>query len=156
MPRSGSSRGSSGVEQLIRNQQVVGSNPILGSMNIYKILLVGLGGSLGSMLRYISVKTIDTRINGSFPYGTLTVNLAGSFIIGIVYAIAIRKTGPDNWSVFLGAGFCGGFTTFSAFAVENLNMINQRMFSSSLVYISSSILLGILAVAIGTWIGNKL
>jgi fluoride exporter len=125
-------------------------------MNIYKILLVGLGGSLGSMLRYISARTIDTRINSSFPYGTLTVNLVGSLIIGVVYAITIRKTGSDNWRVFLGAGFCGGFTTFSAFAVENLNMINQRMFSSSLVYIIGSILLGILAVVIGTWIGNKL
>jgi fluoride exporter len=124
-------------------------------MNIYKILLVGLGGSLGSMLRYVSARTIDTRINSGFPYGTLTVNLVGSLIIGIVYAITVRKTGSDNWRVFLGAGFCGGFTTFSAFAVENLNMINQRMFSSSLVYITGSILLGVLAVAIGTWIGNK-
>jgi fluoride exporter len=125
-------------------------------MNIYKILLVGLGGSLGSMLRYVSAKSIDAKINSIFPYGTFTVNIVGSFIIGIVYALVLRKTGSDNWGVFLGAGFCGGFTTFSAFAVENLNMINQRMISTSLVYVVISISLGILAVATGTWIGNKL
>ncbi len=123
---------------------------------MYKILLVGLGGSLGSMLRYVSAKTIDARFNSVFPYGTLTVNLVGSFVIGIVYAFAMRKTGSDNWSVFLGAGFCGGFTTFSAFAVENLNLINQRLFSTSFLYIAVSILLGLLAVAGGTMIGNKL
>jgi CrcB protein len=125
-------------------------------MNIYKILLVGLGGSLGSMLRYVSAKTIDAKINSIFPYGTFTVNIVGSFVIGVVYALAMRKTGSDNWSVFLGAGFCGGFTTFSAFALENLNLINQKMFSTSIIYISVSILLGLLAVAAGTVIGNKL
>jgi CrcB protein len=125
-------------------------------MNIYKILLVGLGGSLGSILRYVSAKTIDAKVNSIFPYGTLTVNLVGSFIIGVVYALAIRKTGSDNWSVLLGAGFCGGFTTFSAFAVENLNLINQKMFSTSILYIAVSILLGLLAVAGGTMVGNRL
>lgn len=125
-------------------------------MNMYKILLVGLGGGLGSMLRYISAKTIDGKLNAAFPYGTLSVNLIGSFIIGIVYATTLRKTGADHWNVLLGAGFCGGFTTFSAFAVENLNLINQKMLPTSILYIIASILIGLLAVAAGTWVGNKL
>ncbi len=126
------------------------------AMNIYKILLVGLGGSLGSMLRYVSAKTIDAKVNSIFPYGTLTVNIVGSFIIGVVYALTIRKAGSDNWSVLLGAAFCVGFTTFSAFALENMNLINQKMFSTSVLYIAASILLGLLAVAGGTMVGNRL
>lgn len=125
-------------------------------MNMYKILLVGLGGGIGSMLRYVTAKTIDSKFNSGFPYGTFTVNLVGSFIIGIVYAFVMRRAGADNWTVFLGAGFCGGFTTFSAFAFENLNLINQKMLPLSLLYIATSILLGLAAVTAGAWAGNRL
>jgi fluoride exporter len=122
-------------------------------MTLYKIFLVGLGGSLGSMLRYISVKTIDGKLASLFPYGTLTVNLIGSFIIGLLYALIARKTGSENWNVFFGAGFCGGFTTFSAFALENFSLINQRMISTSFLYIGVSIVVGLLAVWAGMMVG---
>jgi len=126
-------------------------------MTFFKILLVGLGGSLGSMARYISVRTIDGRLNALFPYGTLFVNLIGSFLIGITYAIVARKTGQsEHWGTFLGAGFCGGFTTFSAFAYENVSLIQQRMATTSLLYIAVSIGLGLLAVAAGTAVGKLL
>jgi len=124
-------------------------------MTFFKVLLVGLGGSLGSMARYISVKTIDGRLNALFPFGTLVVNLAGSFLIGIIYAVISRKTGQtEHWGTFLGAGFCGGFTTFSAFAYENVSLIQQRMATTSLLYIAVSIALGLLAVVAGATIGK--
>jgi CrcB protein len=126
-------------------------------MTLYKILLVGLGGSLGSIARYVAVKTLDSRLNSGFPWGTMSVNIIGSFIIGFVYAAILRKTGgSENWGLFLGAGFCGGFTTFSAFAYENISLLDQRMIVSSILYITASIVLGLLAVAAGMALGKTL
>lgn len=119
-------------------------------MNIYKILIVALGGSLGSIIRYIGVKTIDNQFNTHFPVGTFSVNIIGSFIIGVVYALIARKTGAsENWILFIGTGFCGGFTTFSAFAFENISLLNQRMGVTSILYVVSSVTLGLLAVVGG-------
>ena len=150
------SRGSSGVEQLIRNQQVVSSNLILGSMNLYSFLLVGIGGFFGSIARYASSRSIDARLNSIFPYGTLAVNLLGSFILGFVIAWAARKAdGAENLKLLLATGFCGGFTTFSAFAFENLNLLEQRNASTAILYISVSLVLGIGAVYGGLVLGKN-
>ncbi len=117
-----------------------------------KLLVIGVGGFAGSILRYVIGKSIDGKISSSFPLGTLTVNIVGSFIIGFVYMLAMRKVGiTENWRLFLGAGFCGGFTTFSAFAWENVNLLDQKLLGTSLIYISASIVLGLLAIVAGGW-----
>ncbi len=122
-------------------------------MDFYKVLVVGLGGFLGSIARYVTVKSVDEKLNTVFPYGTLTVNIAGSFFLGVIYALAIRKTGmTENWRLFMGAGFCGGFTTFSAFALENFNLIQQKMVGTSVAYLSISLVSGLLALAAGVWL----
>jgi CrcB protein len=121
-------------------------------MTTYKILIVGFGGFIGSAARYIVVKTVDGRLNALFPYGTLTVNIVGSFLLGMIYMLAQRKAGlSDEGRLFLGVGFCGGFTTFSAFALENFNLMQQKLPGISLIYITVSIILGILALAAGIW-----
>jgi CrcB protein len=126
-------------------------------MNIYKILIVALGGGLGSVARYIGVRTIDQHFNSTFPTGTFSVNIIGSFIIGLAYALIARKTGgSDNWLLFLAPGFCGGFTTFSAFAFENISLINQRLAMTSLIYIVSSVVLGLLAIVAGMALGRNI
>ena len=106
-------------------------------------LLVGMGGGIGSMLRYgISVLT-GTRL---FPYATLTVNIIGSFIIGVVFAFSIKEEGlTDSWKLFLATGICGGFTTFSAFSLENMGLIQSGKYGMAVTYILISIVLGILA-----------
>jgi fluoride exporter len=124
-------------------------------MNIYKLLLVGAGGFLGSIARYISSTAIDTRLNGIFPYGTLLVNVIGSLILGVVYGyIASRSNDLQNLRLLLVTGFCGGFTTFSAFAWENLNLIDQKMPVQAFIYIAVSLVLGIGAVFTGIWIAK--
>jgi len=122
-----------------------------------KLLVIGLGGFLGSILRYVVGKSVDEKMNGSIPWGTLTVNIVGSFIIGFVYVLAMRKAGiNETWRLFFGAGFCGGFTTFSAFAWENFNLLDQKLIGTSLIYILLSIVLGLLAVVAGGWVSRFL
>jgi len=121
-------------------------------MNLYTLLIIGVGGFIGSVLRYVTVRLVDSKLNALFPYGTLTVNVIGSFLLGLIYMLALRKVGiSENARLFLGVGFCGGFTTFSAFALENFSLMEQKLASMSLVYICISVVMGILALAAGIW-----
>lgn len=109
-------------------------------------LLVGLGGGIGSMLRYGAYRLMDT---GRFPYATFTVNIAGSFIIGLVAGLSLRNAAFDsNWKLFLATGICGGFTTFSAFSMDNLQLLQNGKYGTALLYTLASIGLG-LAAAFG-------
>lgn len=117
---------------------------------IRNILFVGIGGAIGSMARYGTYLLTGNR---SFPLGTFAVNIIGSFIIGIVLAAGLKNEAfAQNWKVFLAAGFCGGFTTFSAFTAENMQLLQNGKYMLCLVYIISSILLGITAA----WLGFKI
>src|SRR3989337_1114710 len=117
-------------------------------MNLINILLVGAGGCLGSMARYLTVISIDRKVNSVLPYGTLSVNLLGSFTLGFLMALVLKKTGAhhEEWKLFLGTGFCGGFTTFSAFAAENINLFEQKFPGTAFLYILLSVASGLLAV----------
>lgn len=118
---------------------------------MYKnFLLVGLGGCLGSMMRYAVWHFFKSA---NFPAATLLVNITGSLVIGIVIGLSIRDTNfSTGWKIFLTTGICGGFTTFSAFSAESLQMLQNGKYFLSLLYISSSLVLGIAAA----WLGFKL
>lgn len=114
---------------------------------IKNLLLVGLGGSIGSMVRYAVSLLTNSKL---FPYATLSVNIIGSFIIGIVFALSIKEAGlSNNWRLFLATGICGGFTTFSAFSLENMGLLQSGRFGIALTYIIISIVLGIAATFLG-------
>jgi CrcB protein len=126
-------------------------------MSPYKLLLIGIGGAIGSIARYIIARLVDGRLNSLLPYGTLAVNVLGSFLLGMIYMLALRKAGlTENGRLFLGVGFCGGFTTFSAFALENFNLMQQKLVGISVLYISVSVAAGILALAAGVWVSRFL
>lgn len=117
---------------------------------IKNILLIGLGGGIGSMCRYSASLLL---MNKSFPVTTLLINISGSFIIGLVAAYALKNEWfAANWKLFLAAGICGGFTTFSAFSLENLQLLQQGKYLWALLYIAASIVLGLIA----TFFGYKL
>jgi len=110
-------------------------------------LLVGLGGALGSMMRYAVALLINSKY---FPYATLAVNIIGCFVIGLVFAISIKdELFLNNWKLFLATGICGGFTTFSAFSLENMGLLQSGKAGLAAVYILTSVVLGIAASFLG-------
>jgi CrcB protein len=117
---------------------------------IKNIFLVGIGGSIGSILRYLCQKWVYQLYPFTFPWGTFLVNIAGCFLIGIFFAASEKTTflSPD-WRLFLTTGLCGGFTTFSAFAFESMNLARTGDISYTLLYTTGSVVLGILAVFAG-------
>ena len=115
-----------------------------------QFLLVGLGGSIGSVLRYAGSLFYSDK---SFPFSTFLINIIGCFGIGIVMGLYIRnETLSNNWKLFLATGLCGGFTTFSTFSFENLQLLQQGKISQCLLYILGSVIIGIVAA----WAGYKL
>jgi len=122
-------------------------------IDLKNILLVLAGSAVGGSARFITSLMIQSKNNTQFPIGTFIINLIGCFIIGMVYAIASRNatTGSDI-KLLLATGFCGGFTTFSAFAFENLELFKSGMHLTALMYIILSVVLGILAVVFGAYL----
>ncbi len=109
------------------------------------VLLIGLGGFLGTIARYLTGQLIFRQVTPSFPYSTLIVNLFGCFLIGLIYGwFEKQHLATNDWKLMLTAGFCGGFTTFSAFSIENIQLLRDGHFGMSILYIFSSILLGLL------------
>lgn len=117
---------------------------------IYKnILLVGVGGMAGCILRYLTTLLVKQNM---FPYATWIVNIVGSLAIGMIMGLAAKQDHFDNWRLFLATGICGGFTTFSAFAWENFQLLQQQRYGIFALYTISSFTLGILAAAAGYWL----
>jgi len=117
---------------------------------IKDFLLVGLGGGIGSVARYLSQKWFNENYPYPFPWGTFTVNLLGCFLIGIIYAAA-EKTSllSPHVRLLLITGFCGGFTTFSTFAFENMNLLRSGDNLYFIIYTLASVILGVGAVFVG-------
>ena len=118
------------------------------------LLLVGLGSGLGGMCRYLVSQLLVTTQNG-FPWGTFTVNIVGSLLIGLLWGLSSRlpSLSPVLTLLFM-VGFCGGFTTFSTFSREGLSLLQTQNYTLFLLYTLGSVVLGILAVMVG-YFGGK-
>jgi len=114
------------------------------------IFIVGTGGFIGSALRYLINVLVEKHMMSTFPMGTFIANILGCFIIGIVYAFAEKgNLMSAEWRLFLTVGFCGGFTTFSAFAYNNLNLLKEHSYNYLLLNVGGNLFLGVLAVYVG-------
>ena len=114
------------------------------------ILLVGTGGFLGTVARFVTSRYFAAYFPSSFPYGTFVVNIVGCFLIGLVYGISEKGNFMSTeWRLILTVGFCGGFTTFSAFAAENMAMLRDSELFNFFLYTGSSIFVGLLATFAG-------
>jgi fluoride exporter len=115
-----------------------------------KILLaIGTGSFIGGVLRYLLSQLVQTKFLSTFPFGTLTVNIIGCFLIGLVFGLTDRGNLTQEWRLFLATGLLGGFTTFSAFSIESLSLFRDGQFFYATAYISSSVVAGIIATFIG-------
>ncbi|MFN5439730.1 MAG: fluoride efflux transporter CrcB [Bacteroidota bacterium] len=119
-------------------------------INLYNSFLVVTGSAVGGGCRFWMSTLIQKQSTASFPLGTFMVNMLGCFAIGLVVAIAEKYTSDQtNLMLLLATGFCGGFTTFSAFAMENLQLLKNGWNLQSAVYIIVSVVLGIVLVKTG-------
>ena len=114
------------------------------------ILLIAIGGAIGSVSRYGCQKWIYQFYPHPFPFGTFVVNLVGCFVMGAAVGYADRNLWfNDEWRILITAGFCGGFTTFSAFAFENVSLLCDKNYLTFAAYVFSSVVFGIAAALLG-------
>lgn len=116
------------------------------------VLLIGAGGFIGSSLRYLISLFVQNKVLTTFPFGTFVVNILGCFLIGAVYALSDRGNLGAEWRLFLATGILGGFTTFSSFSNETVSMMRDAQYGSALLYVGSSVILGLLATFLGIFL----
>jgi CrcB protein len=121
------------------------------------VLLVAIGGGIGSVTRYLVGGWFASRFGPAFPYGTLVINVTGSFIIGLFLAFAQERISlSPYWRLFFAVGFLGGYTTFSSFEYESVRLLQDGEMLLGTVYLIGSVVAGGIAagggIAVGSWI----
>jgi len=121
---------------------------------MFAYLWVALGGALGSVARFWVNGLVSDKFGATFPWGTLVINVAGSFIIGVIGALAIPEGRLDTPSrvfatQFIMIGVCGGYTTFSSFSLQTLNLLREREF----LYAGGNVMLSVGLCLIAVWLG---
>ena len=114
-----------------------------------QMVLITVGGALGCCLRFLISKWIGGQLWGqSFPYGTLVVNVSGSFILGVTAVMCLERLPPEyqDWYLLIGTGFCGGFTTFSTFEWETFKLIRDGSWWLALANVLGSVAAGFLGI----------
>lgn len=119
------------------------------------LLLVGMGGFAGSVARWGLSLLMEQNTFFQTPWITLLINLGGSFLLGFLLA-SLSQQGlySAEWRLLLATGFCGSFTTFSTFSLENLQLIQQGNYGTALLYSGCSLLGGLAVAAAGFWLGR--
>ena len=117
-------------------------------------LLVATGCGLGGVCRYVGMAAIDRRLGEAFPWGTLVVNLIGSFLLGLIFGSDLTES--HAMLAFAGLGFCGGLTTFSTFSMQNLTLLSEQEKGKLAANIGGSVLLSMSLVWVGFALSERL
>jgi CrcB protein len=119
--------------------------------------MVGIGGFAGSVLRFWLSSYVGGRFGARFPYGTFIVNITGSFLVGMVFAILAEKTSwGANWRYLIPIGFIGGYTTFSAFEYETFRLFQDGQIFTAALNVTLSVVIGFAGVWIGSVAGRAI
>jgi CrcB protein len=124
-----------------------------------KMLMLMLGGALGTCARYWLSRWINLHPWAQdFPYGTLVINVSGSFILGVAATVLLERLPPEyqGWYLFIGTGFCGGYTTFSTFEWETFQLVRDGSWGLALGNVLGSVLAGFAGVLLGVALVNAL
>ncbi len=113
------------------------------------ILLIGLGGGMGSIFRFLVSHFTRKYWSSGFPMATFLVNVSGCLLIGLIIGLLLKSNTSNDLKMLLVVGFCGGYTTFSAFALENFQLIQAEKYMMSILYILGSVVMGIISVWLG-------
>lgn len=117
---------------------------------IKNILLVGLGGGIGSIARYLCQRWAYAIYPHHFPWGTFGINIIGCFLIGLFWGLSFKSfDSNESWKLFLMTGLCGGFTTFSAFTLEGIGLIKEQKLALFFAYVAASVVICLLATYLG-------
>ncbi len=120
-----------------------------------QIMMIGIGGALGSMLRFLMSSAMGAWLGRDFPFGTLTINVLGSFLMGLLAVVLVERFNLDVvWRSAILVGFLGGFTTFSSFSLETLQLLLAEETSKALLYMGLSVILCVSAAALGLKVGQ--
>lgn len=119
-------------------------------MSAADVVLVAAGAAVGAPLRYLVDRAVQRRAPGTFPWGTFTVNVVGSFVLGVVAGV-----GSAAAALLVGTGCCGAFTTFSTFGYETERLAAVGSQRAALGNVVASLVAGVLAAAAGWWLGSR-
>jgi CrcB protein len=121
-----------------------------------RYLMVMVGGATGSLMRYVLGTAIMNRTGARFPLGTVVINITGSFLIGLLMTLLTERLSPNpNWRLLLVVGFLGGYTTFSSFEWETLGLVRDGARWLALLNVVGSVVIGYLAVWLGSAVAGK-
>lgn len=122
-----------------------------------QVVAIAVGGALGALSRYWMVGFVSRLFERNFPYGTLAVNVVGSFLIGIGYIVIVQRLQvASEWHAVLMVGFIGAFTTFSTFSLETVSLMQEGRLMAAFIYIFSSVLVCLLATMAGILLAKQI
>ena len=115
------------------------------------LIYIFIGGGVGSVFRYLIQLAINQSVITKLPLGTFVANIIGCFLIGAFYSLSERLNLSNEIRLLFTVGFCGGFTTFSTFSTENLNLLRENLYGTFFLYTFLSVAVGIVSVFAGIW-----
>ena len=119
------------------------------------LLAVAIGGAFGALGRYSLSTWVQNALGSSFPWGTLGVNVIGSFLVGALVAAVQKGVLPPEFQTLAAVGLLGSFTTFSAFSLETIELIQEGAWVRGVAYVAVSVSVGLIAVLLGMWLVGR-
>lgn len=115
-------------------------------------LWITVAGGVGAVSRFVADGLIRTVLGRKFPWGTLIINILGSFILGVLTGLVLHQHASTSTKLILGTGFCGGFTTFSTASFEAARLLEERRYTATIFQLLGNVGLSFLAAAAGIWL----